>query len=238
MVTISFPVFWEVFKIQFNTQDHWQLLWFSLLSKRITACFSFNVPASKCGKQCGLKTKERGPRDDIWSCPAVFLTLCLGCWSCSRGRSSFQPYLEGKKATGNKHIWGTFLSMNLERTSYLFFQGRLETSQLQAAAGVGCVPARSLKEKLSLETLSKLEDLFCIWCVDPCTTFSELGHHNIGQMMSERLAQEIMCWRNGHALRLQKWVMPFVKKKISLWGQLWSISIFVNMLGKCCGCHL
>ena len=139
------------------------------------------------------KMKERAPRDDIWSCPAVFLMLCLRCWSGSRGRSSFQPYLEGKKATVNKHIWGTFLLMNLERTSYLFFQGSFEASQLQAAAGVGCVHARSLKEKLSLGALYKLENLFCTCCVDPATIFSELGEHNMGQMMGERLAQEVMC---------------------------------------------
>lgn len=83
--------------------------------------------------------------------------------------------------------------MNLERTSYLFCQGSFQASQLQAAAGVGCVHAWSLKEKLSLGALRKLEDLFCMWCVDPAAIFSDLGERNVGQMTGETLAQEVMC---------------------------------------------
>jgi len=139
------------------------------------------------------KMKERAPRDDIWSCPAVFLMLCHRCWSGSRGRSSFQPYLEGKKATVNKHIWGTFLLVNLERTSDLFYKGSFEASQLQAAAGVICVHARSLKQKLSPGALCKLEDLFHTCCVDPAIIFSELGEHNMDQMMGERLCAKGMA---------------------------------------------
>lgn len=125
------------------------------------------------GKRRGRKKKknERAPRDDVWSCPAVFLTLCLRCWSAFRGRSSFQPYLKGKRATVNKHIWGTFLIMNLERTSYLFLQQSFEASQLQA--GVRTVPARSLKAKLSLGALSKPEGPFWTRCTGPAAVFSK-----------------------------------------------------------------
>lgn len=84
--------------------------------------------------------------------------------------------------------------MNLERTSYLFFQGSFEASQLQAAAGVRTVLASSLKEKFSLGVLSKLQSPFWTRCPDPATILSELGEHSMVQVMSESLAREVMSW--------------------------------------------
>lgn len=164
LITISLPVFWALFSTLFNTQDHWQWQGFSPLSNHVTACLSFNVPAPMHGKQCGLfgdfreegkeKTSEAVPRDYIWCCPVVLLILCPRCWSGSRDRRSFQPCLERKKATVNKHVWGIFLLMNLERSPYLLCQGR-------AAGEVRCVHTRYLMEIL----FWKLEDMFCTWCV-------------------------------------------------------------------------
>lgn len=103
---------WGVFTIQFNTQDCWQVFWFSLLSKCSTACYWLNMPLHRCaendmvcvvlfkGERGGVKRiKEKETQEMMFgSCPAVFLTLCLRCWSDSRGTEvPSNPIWKGKE---------------------------------------------------------------------------------------------------------------------------------------------